>query len=990
MTAPQDKRQSGFTLTEVLIASAIFTIIFVAALMIYDRSNKIFKNSVESADLQQSSRVAFDKLVADVRMLGFDYDRDGIPSKPGSFQQPDEQIEYAGTSAIVFRANLDYNTDVAHDNGRENVAGRNYEPAGGQFPVVTTANDEIAIYALKSDKDPTKNTSSFDFYADTFKPRKGYPGGSAENKVTVSGIDLTNTNPPYTLYRFTLDDRGAVTAGVPIASNIRSLNFDYNTDAAGKVLLTTAAAGAIAQGAIGGLGQYDPNNIGATANFADRDQRAKIQSVRIQLTGMTENPDITYTNPLETSTVGTLQEVKKFRTYTLESLIVPRNIGLAGLEENASGKPGPPKVTSVCIGHCAMTVVSWDPPTVNGSVDKYEVHWSTSATGPFNNSFVNAFLNTSFPVDKLTNGTQYYFQVWAWNDSGPTPSSNVIAATPINKTQPDAPMNLAATQTQPSQITLTWDPVTTNKSPLDMLSCAPIGGSPVVAIPSQERIYYRIWRSMSANTAGVLVLDDTNTSQPALVGPSMTWVDNQANAKSGSGGVANCVTYYYRIQTFDKCSLVAAKNFPAFTSTGESAVTPAVGNAGISGLAGYTPGPPPAPQNPTAAPAINTAVSSCNVVANTCSVTMTWPAVTTDVTPSALTVDSYDILVEQSIVSPVSFSILRTDNIIGQSLTGGLITYTDTAAQDHDPFPPGKNYIYRYSYRAHNCSTTSNYSPTSTFPSTCGSASIVELGAANPAADGLSPSTAWVLNTGDTVTAKPPVAAIWTITRTVFAFSLYPAGTPSATTTVNSAPFTYGYTDQADGNIYRLDITVTHSDGCVEQDTRYIQDAPGAPCNISAADPDFPLTVDPNSFSCPGSSTSTSDIIYKVVNGGPDVITLKQITITFRNDTIHPDEKITRIFYNGTGGTSQGSLSISPPTAGPLTIPGGAATIPIANSATPYQIVVRFTFLSCDGGLSVNPISSVCLSYTIPSETATKFCNIAGQGGSSLNPNACD
>ena len=55
------------------------SIIMAIALLIYDRSNKIFKTSVESADMQQNTRAAFDRMVSEIRMMGFDYDRDGVP-----------------------------------------------------------------------------------------------------------------------------------------------------------------------------------------------------------------------------------------------------------------------------------------------------------------------------------------------------------------------------------------------------------------------------------------------------------------------------------------------------------------------------------------------------------------------------------------------------------------------------------------------------------------------------------------------------------------------------------------------------------------------------------------------------------------------------------------------------------------------------------------------------------------------------------------------
>ena len=173
-TLTRNTNERGYTLMEIMVAVAIFAVIIMAALLLYDRSNQVFKQSVESSDMQQSTRVAFDKLAADLRMAGFDYDRDGTPfgalastwkgttayttgmlvqpsnpnghtyvciaggtsaaaepswptgdkevvlEKTGTvqwqehgdlqYQQPDEQIEYAGRSAVVIRANFNYET----------------------------------------------------------------------------------------------------------------------------------------------------------------------------------------------------------------------------------------------------------------------------------------------------------------------------------------------------------------------------------------------------------------------------------------------------------------------------------------------------------------------------------------------------------------------------------------------------------------------------------------------------------------------------------------------------------------------------------------------------------------------------------------------------------------------------------------------------------------------------------------------------------------
>ncbi len=234
------RSQRGFTLAEILVTTAIFAVIMIAALAVYDKSNRTFKSSTEAADLQQSTRIAFDKLVSDLRIAGFDYNRGGAPSAvnaPGwtvdtdypinsqidagnglvytctqsghsgmaappwnvnlggitvdntvkwrtdtngaQYEQQDEQVEYAGQNVVAFRANFDYYSDSKNGSGLENydpVSGSgdsekiNYTPKDPTtnspiFPYVTTGNDEIIIYALRSN-DASKNTSSISFWAD--------------------------------------------------------------------------------------------------------------------------------------------------------------------------------------------------------------------------------------------------------------------------------------------------------------------------------------------------------------------------------------------------------------------------------------------------------------------------------------------------------------------------------------------------------------------------------------------------------------------------------------------------------------------------------------------------------------------------------------------------------------------------------------------------------------------------------------------------------
>src|SRR5215212_5047211 len=74
------ERQRGYTLMEILVAVAIFATVMIVALLLYDQSNRVFKKTNESAEMQQNTRVAYEKVVADLRMAGFDYKRAGTPS----------------------------------------------------------------------------------------------------------------------------------------------------------------------------------------------------------------------------------------------------------------------------------------------------------------------------------------------------------------------------------------------------------------------------------------------------------------------------------------------------------------------------------------------------------------------------------------------------------------------------------------------------------------------------------------------------------------------------------------------------------------------------------------------------------------------------------------------------------------------------------------------------------------------------------------------
>ena len=126
--------QRGFTLMEILVAMAIFTTVFIVALLLYDQSNRVFQKTNESAEMQQNTRVAFDKLVQDLRMAGFDYKRAGTPKE--GLPSP-------------WAAGRDYNIGAlvtpATPNGHVYRCISAHTSAGGEPAWTTVKNEQILI-----------------------------------------------------------------------------------------------------------------------------------------------------------------------------------------------------------------------------------------------------------------------------------------------------------------------------------------------------------------------------------------------------------------------------------------------------------------------------------------------------------------------------------------------------------------------------------------------------------------------------------------------------------------------------------------------------------------------------------------------------------------------------------------------------------------------------------------------------------------------------
>src|SRR3954463_5736389 len=134
MRAVETSRQRGFSLAEVMVASAIMVIVIVGILLMYDRANKVFKTGNEAAELQQNVRVAYDRMVADIRMAGFDYKRGG-PLLPGQSAAPWAPGRVYSNGTIVTPTTPNGHTYRATNGGTSGPAEPSWPVTSGQTVV---------------------------------------------------------------------------------------------------------------------------------------------------------------------------------------------------------------------------------------------------------------------------------------------------------------------------------------------------------------------------------------------------------------------------------------------------------------------------------------------------------------------------------------------------------------------------------------------------------------------------------------------------------------------------------------------------------------------------------------------------------------------------------------------------------------------------------------------------------------------------------------
>jgi len=970
MRARMSRRSSGFTLVEILVATAIFAVIMVAALMMYDKNQQVFKQSVEAADLQQNTRVAFDKMVAEIRMAGFDYDRDGVPSLAGQSEQPDEQIEYANTRAVTIRGNFDYDSNMAGDadNGRETA----WE--SGKFPVVTTGNDEIVAYALHSkNAGAGANPSTITFKVDVNKPRNG-----TETTINIDNVDITGTNPPYELQRISLDPTdGTKFIRTTIADNIRDMKFDYFTDLAG------AAAN-----------QITTMPLGVDANIATR---ATIRSIHVELTGMNANADVAYVNPTETDT--TVTTAKNFRTYKLESLLVPRNLGLKGMQEVEATSPGAASITGLCVGACGFVNVKWDPPSAGASVTSYTITYDVSATGAFLPvvPLGNVLQGWAGPTDPTK---AYYYKIRSLNGYGSNSSASFGPVFATNKTKSKAPgagtgppadvltaTSDANTNALGDEIQVVWTNPTENLSG----TYGSFGGStscpsppPAAKMPSLNEVTtYKVYRSL---TSGFTPTDTgVNKNLIWTGGLSGGILDRDASNNLTFHDVSpvglpgyplpklNCIPYYYKIVAVEPCAIIGT------TNDNDDAAAVSAPSAEISGNSIAK----TVPKDPTGL----TAVGSCVGTPPICAITLNWTEVTQDASSFNIQISNY-LVHRQTYMNGVLQSPEDDKTAV---VVPGAPTWPDP---DLLPLSDvlGNFYQYRYTIKASQCAgaSVSDLSNVAIFPCANFTISPPAAGVLNGSGAASDPYLITTPSGTFTVNATASVSAVTVAVTNMTSGTLI---TPAPVATVQNAPtntiWSFSVPLSAnDGSRYKVDVTVTDTaNACTSTNTIYVEDSPASCC----LDP-FKLadntTVFNNTVLTLNAATNT--VRVNLVNECASNLTITGLEADFTNDKGNPGTSLalTKINFNSPVGL--GTQDFGLPNNGQqpnVTLPGTAAlpSLPanvrvIAASTAGKSYTIDLVFRNRPATLA--DILGVCITYTDASGTAFS-CRIAPNSGTS-------
>jgi hypothetical protein len=339
-----------------------------------------------------------------------------------------------------------------------------------------------------------------------------------------------------------------------VAENIFRLSFRYLEDDVTSQPITATTG-------IGGA-----NN--------ERDERAKVRRIEINLTGMTDRPDLGYKD--ETVYTPAVPEFTRgHRKFSVTQTIYSPNLGVVGGSHNATlplDMPTPTSITA-CAGHCRTYLVSW-PPSANAGVTTYRLEITAPADGVAgldgyvaNEDVIGTSYEFREPMEDIQKNANrtFSFRVAPMSGSVVGDFTSLVARSSENPaaSTPQDVTNVTAAQAASgiNALRVAWDPVTLNTGVVVDNTCLSVGAiSGPSAPPSpwngkavdlkEARVYRR--RSTGTNTgADVSTADEVTTLE----------IGELANdASEGSfmdKTAAPCSSYFYRVKACDLCDVTS-------------------------------------------------------------------------------------------------------------------------------------------------------------------------------------------------------------------------------------------------------------------------------------------------------------------------------------------------------------------------------------------------------------------------------------------------
>jgi hypothetical protein len=904
-----------------MTALAIFAVIFVAALLLYDRSNRVFSSSSQAAEMQQSTRVAFDKIVQDIRMAGFDYKRGGVPTSSfttrtrstayvvgqmvlpdvanghvykcttggttastpitwnagsgstttdsaviwteagtvtAAFDSPDEQIEMAWHSALTVRGNYNFDSpDDATVGVSRYEHGREGALESTQFPVVTTGNDEIVTYVLHSDKSGAANADSVTFYVD----------------LNSSG------SPSRTAYPGGNSERLVTINNVDLSNNYPPYTlYRVTFDSTGALVRTPLAdnirsltfdyyqdpQGQVTLKDTTGTAITDVGGLGQynpaiadSANHIDRLTRKNIRSIKVSLVGMNSAADNSYTDPTDTVAPHN-------RKMALTTTIVPRNLGIVATIQPPLQPPPAPVNVAVCYGYCGIPVISWlpgDPSTYStGSTgaESFSVSYDESLGGTFANVQAAGTL-TNFAYDLTQLGPDIATKTYYFKVGATNAAGTRFSAAvgPVSLKNATKP-NAPAIGTPVGAGGAAAPTITIPwTTPSGNQSGAPSCTSGTTSVTT-----------VASEIRGYKVFRSTTSGFTPAAGNMIADVDDNRLIADGAGGwsftdttVGSCTPYYYRVQAIEWCTDPAQNTSGVATDAESGYSAERTGTVTANKAA-----------TPTGLTVVNT--TTCTYATNQCTpVNLTWSKVTTDTSAATINVDSYEIHRRSRHGSFTgSYAVVAT--LTGMTGAPSTIPWSEPAPlQDHETASPFDQDYYDYYVVAKFGCGDSDPSTVATVPNNCDTGVTISTTNGTGAGSSAAP---WVAPTNGSLVVKLNQGASPYTAITSASVSL--DGAALTTLTSGSSPaWSYSWPDVGDGTTHTLAFrAATTSSACTQTlATVYIQaSAPG--CHLQT------VTVDPTmvALHTPAETGSDYEIDLTLKNLSQDTVTVNSIVIT--------------------------------------------------------------------------------------------------------------